>query len=99
MAYDPGALDAALAAAVGDEPGLIAELRHAFFSSADAHVAALKSATSLADWQAAAQRLKGLAASFGARRLMDAASELIARAQIDPADLRKIERVLAALAA
>ena len=27
MAYDPGAIDATLAAAVGDEPALIAELR------------------------------------------------------------------------
>ncbi len=30
MAYDPGAIDATLAAAVGDEPALIAELREAF---------------------------------------------------------------------
>ena len=30
MAYDPGAIDATLAAAVGDEPQLIAELREAF---------------------------------------------------------------------
>ena len=29
MAYDPGAIDAALAAAVGDDPALIAELREA----------------------------------------------------------------------
>ncbi|HEX8418586.1 MAG TPA: Hpt domain-containing protein, partial [Sphingomonas sp.] len=35
MAYDPGAIDATLAAAVGDEPGLIAELRLAFVESAE----------------------------------------------------------------
>ena len=33
MAYDPGAIDATLAAAVGDEPALIAELRGAFIDS------------------------------------------------------------------
>ena len=34
MAYDPGALHAALAAAVGDDPTLVAELRSAFVASA-----------------------------------------------------------------
>ncbi|MEA3016770.1 MAG: hypothetical protein QOI38_1492, partial [Sphingomonadales bacterium] len=34
MAYDPGALDASLAAAVGSDPQLMAELRGAFVESA-----------------------------------------------------------------
>jgi len=34
MAYDPGAIDATLAAAVGDDPALIAELRDAFLDTA-----------------------------------------------------------------
>lgn len=97
MAYDPGALEAALAAAVGDEPALIAELRGAFFDSADAHVAAMRRADDAGEWRAAALRLKSLAASFGAVRLMDAASEALVRDRIEPAALRKIERTIAAL--
>jgi histidine phosphotransfer protein HptB len=97
MAYDPGALEAALAAAVGDEPSLIAELRVAFFASAEAHIEALRGATALDDWRNAGTRLHSLAASFGALRLMDAATEASRAARIDPAQLRKIERVVAAL--
>ena len=44
MAYDPGAIDAALAAAVGDEPALIAELRLAFVESAQRALAAMEAA-------------------------------------------------------
>ena len=40
MAYDPGAIDATLAAAVGDDPGLIAELRIALVDSAELAIAA-----------------------------------------------------------
>lgn len=97
MAYDPGALEAALAAVVGDEPGLIADLRGAFFDSATVHARAMRDAVSLAAWQAAAERLQSLSASFGALRVMDAA-KLAARAPaIDPAHLRRIERAMAAL--
>ncbi len=97
MAYDPGALEAALAAAVGDEPGLIAELRVAFFASADAHIVALTCAGTIGEWRAAATRLHSLAASFGALRLMDVATLAAEAQRIDPALLRKIERAIAAL--
>lgn len=97
MAYDPGALEAALAAAVGDEPSLIAELRSAFFASAKAHVSALSSAQSAEDWRSAAQRLHSLAASFGALRLMDVATQAVRCNQVNPALLRKIERTVGAL--
>jgi histidine phosphotransfer protein HptB len=70
MAYDPGAIEAALAAAVGDDPGLIAELRLAFTDSAERALDALAAAVDDAAWVIAARRLKGLAASFGAERLM-----------------------------
>ena len=75
MAYDPGAIDATLAAAVGDEPGLIAELRAAFVESAEKTIDAIQAAESDNAWRLAAARLKGLAASFGAVRLMGLASE------------------------
>ena len=97
MAYDPGALEAALAAAVGDEPSLIAELRGAFFSSAEVHVSAMTHATTTATWRGAAMRLHSLAASFGAVRVMDAATQAARSERIDAALLRRIERALAAL--
>lgn len=76
MAYDPGALEAALAAAVGDEPQLIAELRGAFLAGAQAHLATLAGTTDPVEWASRAQRLHGLAASFGALRVMDAADDI-----------------------
>ncbi len=75
MAYDPGAIDATLAAAVGEDPALIAELRLAFVESARRALTALEAAVTDADWRTAAWRLKGLAASFGAVRLMAIATE------------------------
>ena len=75
MAYDPGQIDATLAAAVGDEPALIADLRGAFLDSAQAGLESLMRAQSQGEWEMAALRLKGLAASFGAVRLMSLASE------------------------
>lgn len=97
MAYDPGALEAALAAAVGDEPSLIADLRGAFFESAKMHVKALTRAATVDEWRDAALRLHSLAASFGAVRLMDVATEAGRASRIDASVLRKIERAIAAL--
>lgn len=97
MAYDPGAIDAALAAAVGDEPGLIAELREAFVDSAQRAMIALESATGPDAWRAAAWRLKGLAASFGAVRLMSLATEAATGTSGDAVMLRKLKRAVARL--
>lgn len=96
MAYDPGAIDATLAAAVGDEPGLIAELRLAFVEGAERASAALATASDLFAWQTAALRLKGLAASFGATRLMALAGQAADR-PFDRAILVKLERAIARL--
>lgn len=96
MAYDPGAIDATLAAAVGDEPALIAELRVAFVDSAERALAALAAAGDAEQWALAAARLKGLAASFGAVRLMAMAAQLADR----PGDadlLAKARRAVARL--
>lgn len=92
MAYDPGAIDATLAAAVGDEPALIAELREAFHDGVARCVNSMKSADSLEAWRSAALRLKGLAASFGAIRLMGLASEAADCASVDSAMLRRLQR-------
>ena len=94
MAYDPGAIDATLAAAVGDDPALIAELREAFLDSADRVVEALQSADSDEAWRNAAWRLKGLAASFGAVRLMGLATDAT---QSQPGDIVTINRIRRAI--
>ncbi len=97
MAYEPGALEAALAAAVGDDPTLVAELRSALIESAEQHADLLSRARCDANWHSAAWRLKGLAASFGAMPLLVAATEALEAAPGDPVVLRKINRAIAYL--
>ncbi|MBX9796148.1 Hpt domain-containing protein [Sphingomonas sp.] len=94
MAYDPGAIEAALAAAVGEDSALIAELRGAFLDSAARCRDALDGAADAAAWRQAALRLKGLAASFGAERLMVLAGDAAGK----PHDTRALRRIDAALA-
>jgi HPt (histidine-containing phosphotransfer) domain-containing protein len=93
MAYDPGAIDATLAAAVGDDPALIEELRGAFLDSARTNLTTMDRARGHAGWKDAALRMKGLAASFGAIRLMALASDA-ADAPGDPEALRKLKRAV-----
>ncbi|CAN5313287.1 hypothetical protein BH10PSE12_BH10PSE12_00520 [soil metagenome] len=90
MSYDPGALNAALAAAVGDDSALIADLRHAFLESADRQIDLLARSRCDANWQLAAWRLKGLAASFGVGDLMALADEAAETAPGDPKMLRRL---------
>lgn len=94
MAYDPGAIDATLAAAVGDEPALIAELREAFLDGVQRCLETMKSADSPDGWASAALRLKGLAASFGAVRLMALATEAANGQAHDGAILRRLHRAV-----
>ena len=96
MAYDPGAIDSTLAAAVGDDPALIAELRGAFVASVRRALATLD-ASDAAGWASAAARLEGLAASFGAVRLAQAARDAAAAAPHDPRVRRTLERLAARL--
>lgn len=95
MAYDPGAIDAALAAAVGDDPVLIAELRGAFADATRRVVETLRAAKDGDAWVAAAARLEGLAASFGAVRLAGLAHEAVEGTPHDPALLRALSRMVA----
>lgn len=94
MAYDPGQIDATLAAAVGDEPALIAELRQAFHESAHRVLADLRAAGNDEAWRHAALRLQGLAASFGAVRLMAMAGEAANAPCGDEMMLRRIARTI-----
>jgi hypothetical protein len=97
MAYNPGALEAVLAAAVGAESSLVDELRGAFFTRADDHLATMCLALDCEEWVSAAGRLKGLAASFGALRVLDAANAAALTRPGDPRSLARIERALSAL--
>lgn len=94
MSYDPGALDAALAAAVGDDTALIADLRHAFLESAERQIDLLGRARCDANWQLAAHRLKGLAASFGVTGMMALADDAAHAAPGDPRVLKQLRAAL-----
>lgn len=97
MSYDPGALHAALSAAVGDDSALIADLRVAFMESAARQIDLLGRARCDANWELAAWRLKGLAASFGMTALMALADEAAEAAPGDPRVLRRLRAALAGL--
>ncbi|SCW68524.1 hypothetical protein SAMN02927924_02119 [Sphingobium faniae] len=97
MSYDPGALNAALAAAVGDDSALIADLHVAFMESALRQVDLLTRARCDANWELAAWRLKGLAASFGLTGLMALAEEAAQSAPGDPRILRQLSAAIATL--
>lgn len=90
MAYDPGALNASLAAAVGNDGALMAELKAAFVESAARQLDLLGRSRCDANWEIAAARLKSIAASFGATGLIALADEALDGAPGDPAVLRKI---------
>jgi HPt (histidine-containing phosphotransfer) domain-containing protein len=94
MAYDSGALDASLAAAVGSDPQLMAELRAAFLESAARQVDLMGRARCDANWEFAASRLKSLAASFGAIGLGATADEALNGAPGDPVVLRKLRTAI-----
>ncbi|WP_324075790.1 MAG: Hpt domain-containing protein [Erythrobacter sp.] len=95
MAYDNGALDATLAAAAGENAALMRELRGAFLDSAARQLDLLKRARCDGNWNVAAMRLKGLAASFHADELQAAAEHALNSAPGEPFVIREIEAVLA----
>ncbi len=94
MAYESGALDATLAAAAGDDPALMRDLRSAFVESAFTQLDLLKRSRCDGNWNVAAMRLKGLAASFHAEDLLIAAENALLSAPGEPAAIRDIEVVL-----
>ena len=90
MAYEAGALDATLAAAAGADPALFHELRQAFSDSVARQLDLMRRSRCDGNWQMAALRLKGVAASFHAETLMVLAEEAIDGAPSDPSVLRRI---------
>jgi HPt (histidine-containing phosphotransfer) domain-containing protein len=94
MLYDPIELQSSLAAAVGEDAALIAELQRAFLESAQAHLEILAAARNDTDWVMSALRLQGLAASFGASPLMRLADDAAASMRGDAAILKRIGQEL-----
>ncbi|MFC3174269.1 Hpt domain-containing protein [Novosphingobium bradum] len=92
MAYEAGSLDATIAAAAGDDPALFAELKQAFAESIARQIDLLGRARCDANWQVAAQRLKGIAGSFHAEALIALAEEAIDGAPGDPVVLRRLRQ-------
>jgi HPt (histidine-containing phosphotransfer) domain-containing protein len=90
MVYDPGALNASLAAAVGSDTELMRELRAAFLESASRQADLMGRARCDANWAIATSRLKSVAASFGAVGLVALADEALEGAPGDPVVLRKL---------
>lgn len=90
MAYDPGALNASLAAAVGSDGELMAELRTAFVEGAVRQLDLMGRSRCDANWTLSGSRMKSLAASFGAVGLIALADEALDGAPGDPVVLRKL---------
>ena len=97
MAFDFGALEASVTAAVGDDDELARHLRAAFVEGIAHHADMLARSRCDGNWYVAAYRLKGLAASFGAVGLMQAADHAIDTVPGDPAAVRRVKRAIAAI--
>ena len=90
MAYASGDFEMALAAAAGNDPELLGELRQGFAQSVDGQLDLLRRSRCDGNWRLAAERLKGLGASFHAGELVLLAEEALDGAPGDPAILRKL---------
>lgn len=99
MAYDGGSFNSTLAAAAGDDPTLLAELRAGFVDSLEHHVDLLRRARCDGNWEIAAQRLRGLGASFHAPELVRLANEALDSAPGEPTVIRKLTRLSGEFAA
>lgn len=97
MAYESGSLDATLAAAAGQDLALMAELHSALVDSAERQLDLLRRARCDGNWQVAAMRLKGLAASFHAEELLEAAEAALNAVPGEPGAVREIEQAIARL--
>ena len=98
MSFDSGPLDRYLTAAIGDDPAMAADLRGVFTQSARDLSDLMRRARCDANWNVAALRLKGLAATFGIISLIELAEEAMAGAPGDPAVLRQINAAIDAIA-
>ncbi|MCW5646645.1 MAG: Hpt domain-containing protein [Sphingopyxis sp.] len=98
MSFDSGPLDRYLSAAVGDDAAMALDLRSAFTGSARDLADLMRRARCDANWEVAALRLKGLAATFGIVALIELAEQAIAGAPGDPLVLRRINEAIDGIA-
>jgi hypothetical protein len=99
MAYEPGALEETLAAAAGGDASLLAELRAAYVESVGRQIDLLERSRCDGNWNLAAQRLKGLAASFHSSGLLILSEQALDTAPGDPAIVRRLKAHLGELSA
>ena len=99
MAQVLGDFDVTLAAAAGEDAALLAELRQAFLESVAHQIDLLRRSHCDGNWQVAAERLKGLGASFHAPELAKLGEEALASAPGEPAVIRKLAMLHTRLAA
>ena len=92
MAYESGSLDATIAAAAGNDPALVAELRAAFLESVARQVELLGRARCDGNWRISAMRIKGLAASFHSEQLSVLAESALEAAPGEPAIVRALRQ-------
>ena len=92
-----GPLDRYISAAVGDDPVVARELRASFAAGARDLADLMRRARCDANWNVAALRLKGLAATFGIVPLIQLAEHAMAGAPGDPAVLRDILHAIDAI--
>jgi hypothetical protein len=90
MAHEAVDFDATLAAAAGDDPVLLEELRAAFVESLTQQVDLLRRARCDGTWEVAALRLKGLGSSFRAPELIELADRALDGAPGEPSVIRKL---------
>lgn len=90
MAYESGSFETALAAAAGEDYALFRELRLAYLESASRQLDLLRRSRCDANWQTAALRLQGVAASFHDEALTVLAREAVSGAPGDPSVVRRI---------
>lgn len=98
MSFDSGPLDRYLSAAVGDDPAMAMELRASFAADARELTDLMRRSRCDANWNVAAVRLKGLAATFGIIPLIQLAEAAMAGAPGDPAVLRDINGAIDSIA-
>lgn len=90
MAYEAGAFEATFAAAAGGDPQLLAELREAYRESVVRQIDLLIRARCDGNWELAATRLRGLAASFHSGELLGLAEDALASAPGEPRVIRRL---------
>ena len=99
MVFQAGALDETLAAAAGNDPALIAELRSAFAESLGHHLDLLRRARCDANWQMSVLRIRGLGASFQVQPLIELADAALLAAPGEPRVVRDLLAFYAGLSA